>query len=401
MVTCGVPTPPVVLAIAGTDSGGGAGIAADLATYAALGVHGTAVVTAVTAQDTTGVHAIHPVPLDVVVAQLDAVLGDLAPAVVKTGMLGTAEVAHLVAERVAERTTLLVVDPVLRATTGALLAGPELVEAYLSALLPVATVVTPNAAEARVLLGLAGDDATPARELAAPLADKLDGPVVLLTGGPDVTPGAAVAVTDATDGAVAAAPEVRALGACTSSRNAVPTVSGATALTWSSSRDAAATTASGAMAPTCTSTEEAAAPTPVDRAAADTASAEGPGGMPGAGAATCTDWLARPGEPPIAIEHPAVATTNDHGTGCTHASALAAHLALALGGDGGVSAADLEGAARKAAAFVTHQLSTSQQWQLGRGRGPIAHTHSSTHGHIHGHTHPPTNHSAPITEETA
>src|SRR5690606_5628519 len=81
--------PPVVVTIAGTDSGGAAGIAADLATFAALGVHGACVVTAVTAQDTTGVRAIHPVPYDVVAAQLDAVLEDLDPVAVKTGMLAT------------------------------------------------------------------------------------------------------------------------------------------------------------------------------------------------------------------------------------------------------------------------------------------------------------------------
>lgn len=284
-------TPPVVLTIAGTDSGGGAGIAADLTTYAALGVHGASVVTAVTAQDTTAVHAIHAVPLSVVEAQLDAVLADLAPAVVKTGMLGTAEVAELVGRRCAGLP--LVVDPVLRATTGATLAGPELVEAYRSALLPVATVVTPNAAEARVLLGLAADGATPARELAVRLARLLRGPAVLLTGGPEA-----------------------------------------------------------------------------DRPA------------------TCTDWLARPGQEPLALGHPAVTTTNDHGTGCTHASALAAYLAR---GD------DLEAAAVGAAAWVTAQLAVSRSWQLGRGRGPVAHTSSTTR---------PLNHSAPrtpvpLTEEIA
>lgn len=138
-------TPPVVLAIAATDSGGGAGLFADLATLAALGVHGAGVVTAVTAQDTTGVHAVHPVPLDVVVAQLDAVLDDLDPVVVKTGMLAAPAVVRLVAERCRGRT--IVVDPVLRASTGAVLADEAVVEAYREHLLPVATVVTPNEEE--------------------------------------------------------------------------------------------------------------------------------------------------------------------------------------------------------------------------------------------------------------
>ncbi|TWG94630.1 hydroxymethylpyrimidine/phosphomethylpyrimidine kinase [Nocardioides sp. J9] len=138
-------TPPVVVTIAGSDSGGAAGIAADLTTFAALGVHGACVVTAVTAQDTTGVRAVHPVPLDVVAAQLDAVLEDLDPAAVKTGMLATPEVVRLVAERCADR--LLVVDPVVVATSGAVLASEEVVRAYREHLLPVATVSTPNAEE--------------------------------------------------------------------------------------------------------------------------------------------------------------------------------------------------------------------------------------------------------------
>ncbi|MBU2694568.1 bifunctional hydroxymethylpyrimidine kinase/phosphomethylpyrimidine kinase [Pimelobacter sp. 30-1] len=137
--------PPVVLTIAGTDSSGGAGVGADLATFAALGVHGTCVVAAVTAQDTTGVRAVHPIPYDVVVAQLDAVLDDLDPVAVKTGMLATPEVVRLVAERCADR--VLVVDPVLVATSGAVLASAAVVAAYREHLLPVATVATPNAEE--------------------------------------------------------------------------------------------------------------------------------------------------------------------------------------------------------------------------------------------------------------
>jgi len=141
--------PPVVVTIAGTDSGGAAGIAADLATFAALGLHGACVVTAVTAQDTTGVRAIHPVPLDVVAAQLDAVLEDLDPVAVKTGMLATPKVVRMVAERCAGR--ILVVDPVIVATSRAVLAGEAVVQAYRDHLLPVATVSTPNAEEDDIL----------------------------------------------------------------------------------------------------------------------------------------------------------------------------------------------------------------------------------------------------------
>ncbi|WP_121257113.1 hydroxymethylpyrimidine/phosphomethylpyrimidine kinase [Nocardioides ferulae] len=160
--------PPVVVTIAGTDSGGAAGVAADLATFSALGVHGACVVTAVTAQDTTGVRAIHPVPLDVVAAQLDAVLEDLDPIAVKTGMLADPEIVRLVAERCAGR--LLVVDPVLVATSGAVLADESVVRAYRSHLLPVATVSTPNAEEDDVL---GRDHGTPVIRTGGGLADQL------------------------------------------------------------------------------------------------------------------------------------------------------------------------------------------------------------------------------------
>lgn len=239
-------TPPVVLAIAATDSGGGAGLAADLTTFAALGVHGTCVVTAVTAQDTIGVHGIHPIPAEMVGAQLDAVLADFDPEVIKTGMLATADTVRLVAARCAGRT--LVVDPVLRASTGAELADQAVVAAYRDLLLPVATVVTPNADEDAVL-GRRHDGAT------------------LLTGsgGPDA--------------------------------------------------------------------------------------------------------LLVPGAPPLELGHRVVDTTNDHGTGCTHASALAAFLAHGL---------DLGTAALEAAAFVSDRLTDSHDWELGRGRGPVSHIWTST-----------------------
>ena len=95
-------TPPVVLTIAGSDSGGGAGIQADLKTFAALGAYGASVLTAVTAQNTLGVTAIHPVPADIVAAQLDAVLDDLPVVAVKVGMVGDPAVAAVIAERAAE-----------------------------------------------------------------------------------------------------------------------------------------------------------------------------------------------------------------------------------------------------------------------------------------------------------
>lgn len=253
--------PPVALTVAGTDSGGAAGTAADLATFAALGVHGACVITAVTAQDTTGVSDIHAVPIATVEAQLGAVFDDLPVAAVKTGMLGSAEAVELVARLCADRP--LVVDPVLVATSGAVLGGEDVRRAYLDHLLPVATVVTPNLDEARALAGHGGSP----EELAQELAEMK--PAVIVTGGdPEAT-------------------------------------------------------------------------------------------------GTCTDWLAEPEKPPIRLTHPAVPTSNDHGTGCTYSSALAAHLA---------HGASLREAAEQAAAYVTRQLTRSQHWTLGRGRGPIAHT---------------------------
>jgi hydroxymethylpyrimidine/phosphomethylpyrimidine kinase len=257
-------SPAVVLTVAGTDSGGAAGIAADLTTFADLGVHGAAVVTAVTAQDTTGVQAVHAVPAAIVLAQLEAVLEDLPVAAVKTGMLGTPEVVGLVAEQLAVLGVPLVVDPVLVATSGAVLGDAQVVHAYLDHLLPVATVITPNTDEARALLGASG---SPDR-MATALTEL--GPAVVITGG-------------------------------------------------------------------------------------------GPTG-------TCTDWVAVPGEEPVALSHPAVDTSSDHGTGCTFSAALSVHLAHGI---------PLTTAVRRAATYTAGQLRLSQTWSLGRGRGPIAHTRSS------------------------
>jgi hydroxymethylpyrimidine/phosphomethylpyrimidine kinase len=177
--------PPVVLAVAGTDSGGAAGLAADLATIGHLSCHAACAVTAVTAQDTTGVHAVHPVPVEVVTQQLDAVLADLPVAVVKTGMLGSPDVVRAVADRLAHLP--LVVDPVLVATSGAVLGDDAVMAAYRAHLMPAATVATPNLAEARALTERDG----PASELAARLAGL--GCAVVLTGGPEWRPGASVA----------------------------------------------------------------------------------------------------------------------------------------------------------------------------------------------------------------
>jgi hydroxymethylpyrimidine/phosphomethylpyrimidine kinase len=161
--------PPVALTIAGSDSGGGAGIQADLKTFAVHGVFGTSVITALTAQNTAGVRGISAVAADFVAAQLDAVLDDLPVAAVKTGMLATPETVALVA-RFAARLPGLVVDPVLVASSGDRLFTADAERAYLDLLFPHAAVVTPNLREASVLLGRDVLDVDDAVKAAADLA---------------------------------------------------------------------------------------------------------------------------------------------------------------------------------------------------------------------------------------
>jgi hydroxymethylpyrimidine/phosphomethylpyrimidine kinase len=145
--------PPVALTIAGTDSGGAAGIAADLQTFAAHGVYGTLAVTAVTAQDTTGVHGVLACSPAMVDAQIGAVLGDLPVLSVKTGMLANLDIVRVVAERAAAgRLPQLVVDPVMVASSGDPLLEGDAVSAY-RGLLAYALVTTPNLPEAGLLLG--------------------------------------------------------------------------------------------------------------------------------------------------------------------------------------------------------------------------------------------------------
>ena len=152
------PTPPRVLAVGGSDSSGGAGIQADLKTAHALGAHGLSVVCAVTAQDSHGVRASWPVPPDAVRAQLAAVLDDIGVDAVKTGMLPTGPVAAAVADALAGVTVPLVVDPVVAASHGQELASAQAVAVIVERLLPLATVVTPNLAEAALLSGIQPDD---------------------------------------------------------------------------------------------------------------------------------------------------------------------------------------------------------------------------------------------------
>lgn len=143
-----------VLTIAGSDSGGGAGIQADLRTFAAFGVHGTCVITALTAQNTRGVDAIHTVPRAIVRAQLKAVLDDFRIGAIKIGMLATATLAREVADGLSNYPRVpLILDPVLVATTGAKLGAANLADAVLRHLLARADLITPNIPEAERLVG--------------------------------------------------------------------------------------------------------------------------------------------------------------------------------------------------------------------------------------------------------
>jgi hydroxymethylpyrimidine/phosphomethylpyrimidine kinase len=195
---------PIALTIAGSDSGGGAGIQADLKTFAALGVYGASVVTALTAQNTRGVRAIHHAPSAIVGAQIDAVLEDFDVAAIKIGMLGSAEIADVVAERLPVpspqpsprgrgdghllpegegRQAFIVYDPVMIASSGDALSGAGFVEVIAHKLLPLIDCLTPNLSEAAALLGetIARSEAEMARQGEALL--KLGPRAILMKGG--------------------------------------------------------------------------------------------------------------------------------------------------------------------------------------------------------------------------
>ena len=175
--------PPVALTIAGSDSSGGAGIQADLKTFSAFGVYGASVLTALTAQNTTGVQAVHAVPPDFIAAQMASVLGDLEVKAAKTGMLANAAIIEAVAAALEGRDMPLVVDPVMVATSGDSLLEPAAVTALRSRLIPRATLITPNLPEAAKLLGTAmARTEDEARAQLAELA-RLGAKAVLLKGG--------------------------------------------------------------------------------------------------------------------------------------------------------------------------------------------------------------------------
>ena len=168
---------PRCLTIAGSDSGGGAGIQADLKAFAAAGCHGMSAIVALTAQNTVGVTAVHEVPPDFVRAQLEAVFDDLGVDAAKTGMLFSVPVIETVADYLEQHPVPLVVDPVLIASSGARLLEEDAVQTLVARLFPLATVVTPNLAEAEALAGSGSK-----RELAERLHE-LGTPAAIVTGG--------------------------------------------------------------------------------------------------------------------------------------------------------------------------------------------------------------------------
>lgn len=171
-----------VLTVGGSDSGGGAGIQADLKTFAALGVHGLSVIAAVTAQNTLGVRDVFPIPADIIASQLDAVAEDFDISWAKTGMLFSPDAISLVAERLSALDCSVVVDPVIAAEAGGSLIADGALPTLVEKLIPVASVVTPNIFEAEALSGVKVTDLDSAREAALKIVD-MGARAVVITGG--------------------------------------------------------------------------------------------------------------------------------------------------------------------------------------------------------------------------
>jgi hydroxymethylpyrimidine/phosphomethylpyrimidine kinase len=188
-----------VLAIAGSDSGGGAGIQADLKTMLALGVHGMTVICAVTAQNSVGVQGYWELPPEAVRAQLESVLGDIGAQAIKTGMLASAEIVHTVCAGIEAVAAPIVVDPVAVSKHGDSLLSPGALEVLRTELLPLATVVTPNLLEAELLTGASIGNEAQMREAADRIAG-LGPRWVLVKGGH--LPGSPVDLLRAPDGQV-------------------------------------------------------------------------------------------------------------------------------------------------------------------------------------------------------
>ncbi|HTJ59295.1 MAG TPA: bifunctional hydroxymethylpyrimidine kinase/phosphomethylpyrimidine kinase [Devosiaceae bacterium] len=175
---------PIALTIAGSDSSGGAGIQADLKTFARFGVYGASVITAVTAQNTLGVRGIHPIPPEMIGAQIDAVLEDLDVAAIKIGMIGSAAAIEAIAAALARHPPRpVVLDPVMIATTGARLLPETALDALFRLLFPKTLLVTPNLIEAAAIANtpIAKDEAEMIRQ--AQIIQRTGAPAVLVKGG--------------------------------------------------------------------------------------------------------------------------------------------------------------------------------------------------------------------------
>ncbi len=172
------------MTIAGSDSGGGAGIQADLKTFGAMGVFGTCAITTITAQNTLGVDAVLETPTAIIEAQIDAIVSDIGADAVKTGMLSSSDIIRCVAARLEfHALSPTVIDPVMVASTGFRLLKDDAVDAMRSELLPMATVVTPNSREARVLTGLEMETVDDLRTAARILVDELGAKNAVVKGG--------------------------------------------------------------------------------------------------------------------------------------------------------------------------------------------------------------------------
>ena len=159
------------LTIAGSDSGGGAGIQADLKAFSANGVYGMSAITAITAQNTRGVQAIHPVPVDIIHQQIASVMEDIGADVVKTGMLHSSDVIHTVRDALEQHPPPhLVVDPVMVATSGDKLLEDEAIQTLIEVMLPMASLITPNLPEAEIILGRKIETPDQARQAAKDMA---------------------------------------------------------------------------------------------------------------------------------------------------------------------------------------------------------------------------------------
>jgi hydroxymethylpyrimidine/phosphomethylpyrimidine kinase len=191
--------PHIALTIAGSDPSGGAGVQADLKTFHQHGIYGMAVITLLTAQSTRGVTRVAPCAVDLVLEQLDVVLGDLPPAAAKTGALGTPELIEAIAERARSFAFPLVVDPVLISKHGAPLATADAQEAIMRVLLPAATLVTPNVHEAAALAGREVRTRAEAADAARALLDR-GARAVLVKAASLSPPGSAVDVLVTADG---------------------------------------------------------------------------------------------------------------------------------------------------------------------------------------------------------